>query len=56
MTEKEKYEKFLQRAQLLDPNVQINFVMLDLQPRWMKCKRKMSTFGIHRLGWLMVRT
>jgi len=51
MTEKEKYEKLLQRAQLVDPNVQINFVMLDLQPRWMKCRRtKRLVFQFHKLG------
>jgi hypothetical protein len=51
MTEKEKYEKLLQRAQLVDPNVQINFVMLDLQPRWMKCRRtRRLVFQFHKLG------
>jgi hypothetical protein len=51
MTEKEKYEKLLQRAQLVDQNVQINFVMLDLQPRWMKCRRtRRLVFQFHKLG------
>jgi hypothetical protein len=51
MTEKEKYEKLLQRAQLVDPNVQINFVMLDLQPKWMKCRRtRRLVFQFHKLG------
>jgi hypothetical protein len=51
MTEKEEYEKLLQRAQLVDKNVQINFVMLDLQPKWMKCRRtKRLVFQFHKLG------
>ncbi|MCS6876409.1 MAG: hypothetical protein NZM36_06080, partial [Aquificaceae bacterium] len=51
MTEKEKYEKMLQKAQLIDPNVNIEFVLLDLAPKWMKCRRtKRLVFQFHKLG------
>ncbi|ADC88959.1 hypothetical protein Thal_0324 [Thermocrinis albus DSM 14484] len=51
MTEKEKFEKLLQKAQLVDPNITINFVMLDLSPRWMKCRRtRRLVFQFHKLG------
>ena len=51
MTEKEKFERLMQKAQLVDPNIQINFVILDLTPRWMKCSRtKRLVFQFHKLG------
>ncbi len=51
MTEREKFERMLQKAQLVDQNVQINFVLLDLTPRWMKCRRtKRLVFQFHKLG------
>ncbi len=51
MTEKERFERLLQKAQLVDPNLQINFVLLDLVPKWMKCRRtKRLVFQFHKLG------
>ncbi len=50
MTEKEKFERLLQKAQLVG-DVKIEFVILDLKPKWMKCRRtKRLVFQFHRLG------
>lgn len=51
MTEKEKIERLMEKAKLADPNLQIDFVILDLTPRWMKCRRtKRLVFQFHKLG------
>jgi hypothetical protein len=51
MTEKEKFEKLLQKAQLVNRDVQLNFVILDLNPKWMRCRRtNRLVFQFHKLG------
>ncbi|MFN4319385.1 MAG: hypothetical protein ACK4FY_02750 [Aquificaceae bacterium] len=51
MKEREKYERLMQKAQLIESNLQIDFVILDLSPKWMKCRRtKRLVFQFHRLG------
>ncbi|MFN7064554.1 MAG: hypothetical protein ACK4OF_00160 [Aquificaceae bacterium] len=51
MTERERFEKLTQKAQLVDSNLQIDFVILDLSPKWMKCRRtKRLVFQFHKLG------
>ena len=51
MTDPEKVKKLMEKAKLADENVQINFVILDLTPRWMKCRRtKRLVFQFHKLG------
>ena len=51
MTDPEKVKKLMEKAKLADENVQINFVTLDLNPKWMKCRRtKRLVFQFHRLG------
>ncbi|MFN3975478.1 MAG: hypothetical protein ACK4LT_00205 [Aquificaceae bacterium] len=51
MKEREKYERLMQKAQLIEGNLQIDFVILDLSPKWMKCRRtKRLVFQFHRLG------
>ena len=43
---------------LADGRAEWNFVdiITTIRAPWGGCQLKMSTFGIHRLGWLMVRT
>jgi len=51
MTDPEKMKRLLEKAKLVDEGVQINFVILDLNPRWMKCRRtKRLVFQFHKLG------
>ncbi len=51
MAEREKFERLLQRAELINKDAQINFVLLNLNPKWMKCRRtKRLVFQFHRLG------
>ena len=50
MKEIERYRKLLGKAQLAE-GAEINFVMLDLKPKWMKCRRtKRLVFQFHKLG------
>ena len=47
----EKMKKLVEKAKLADKDLRINFVILDLNPRWMKCRRtKRIVFQFHKLG------
>jgi len=51
----EKMKKLLEKAKekgwIADQNVEIKFVILDLKPKWMKCRRtKRLVFQFHMLG------
>ncbi len=51
MTDPERFKKLVEKAKLVDEKAQINFVILDLKPRWMKCRRtKRLVFQFHKLG------
>ena len=51
MNDPERIQRLAQKAKTLDQNAQINFVILDLTPKWMKCRRtKRLVFQFHRLG------
>lgn len=51
MNDPERMQRLAQKAKTLDQNAQINFVILDLTPKWMKCRRtKRLVFQFHRLG------
>ncbi len=51
MTERERFERLMEKAQIVDPNLKINFVLLDLNPKWMKCRRtKRLVFQFHKMG------
>ncbi len=45
-----RFERLKERAKLVE-GAQLNFVLLDLKPKWMKCRRtKRLVFQFHRLG------
>ncbi len=47
----DRLEKLVQKAKLADPEKSINFVILNLRPVWMKCRRtKRLVFLFHKLG------
>ena len=49
--EREKYERMLEKAQLVSKDVKLEFVILDLESKWMKCRRtKRLVFQFHKLG------
>ncbi len=51
MSNPERIKRLMEKAKLADENVQINFVILDLKPKWMKCRRtKRLVFQFHKLG------
>ncbi len=51
MTDPERMKRLMEKAKLADKNLQINFVILDLSPKWMKCRRtKRLVFQFHKLG------
>ncbi len=51
MSSPERMQKLMEKAKLADSQAQINFVILDLSPKWMKCRRtKRLVFQFHRLG------
>ena len=51
MNDPERIQRLVQKARTVDQSAQINFVMLDLTPQWMKCRRtKRLVFQFHRLG------
>jgi hypothetical protein len=51
MPNPEKFKRMVEKAKLADENIQISFVILDLNPKWMKCRRtKRLVFQFHRLG------
>ncbi|MCS7083738.1 MAG: hypothetical protein NZL90_01980 [Aquificaceae bacterium] len=51
MDVREKLESLSNKAKLLDPSAKLEFVMLDLDPRWMRCRRtRRLVFVFHKLG------
>ncbi len=51
MTDPERVKKLVEKAKLAEGQAQMNFVILDLVPKWMKCRRtKRLVFQFHRLG------
>jgi len=50
MKEQEKYKKLAEKADKIE-GASIDFVLLDLKPKWMKCRRtKRLVFQFHRIG------
>ena len=51
MGDPERMRKLLQKAKLVDESARVEFVILDLVPGWMKCRRtRRLVFQFHRLG------
>ncbi len=47
----DRMKRLIEKAKLAKPEVQIDFVILDLDPKWMKCRRtKRLVFQFHKLG------
>jgi len=51
MGDPERMKSLLRKAKLVDESARIEFVILDLVPLWMKCRRtRRLVFQFHRLG------
>jgi len=51
MKDPRRIKDLVQRARLVDESAQIEFVVLDLNPVWMRCRRtRRLVFQFHRLG------
>ncbi len=51
MTDPERIKRLAEKAKLADESARLEFVVLDLVPVWMKCRRtKRLVFQFHRIG------